>query len=245
MSEITFIGTSDAFGSGGRRQAANFVRAPDGGILLDCGPTTLTGMAALGIPRDELDTIVISHYHGDHFGGIPLLLLAAKYTDKRSHPIRIVGPADVKGWVERASAALGHPHDEDEWPFEIIYQDFNVGADVDIGPGRLRAFDARHQPETKPHGIVVDAGGTKIAYSGDTGWFEELPSHVAGVDLFITECTQYNGDFPLHLTHLQLEEHKSAFDCGRIILTHLGPEMSERRGTCSFETADDGLIIRV
>jgi hypothetical protein len=68
---------------------------------------------------------------------------------------------------------------------------------------------------------------------------------VAGVDLFITECTQYEGDFPLHLTHAELEAHKHEFDCGRIVLTHLGPEMSDRRGICSFDTADDGLVIRI
>ena len=46
MTEVTFVGTSDAFGAGGRRQSAIFVRGPGGAALLDCGGTTLTGLAA-------------------------------------------------------------------------------------------------------------------------------------------------------------------------------------------------------
>src|SRR5262245_63859222 len=63
MSEVVFVGTSDAFGAGGRRQSALVLRAPNGGALLDCGTTTSTGLAALGIQRDEIDCILISHFH--------------------------------------------------------------------------------------------------------------------------------------------------------------------------------------
>ena len=89
MNEIVFVGTSDAFGAGGRRQSAIFVRDAAGGVLLDCGATTGSGLDALSIPRDAIDTILVSHFHGDHFGGIPLLLLAALYEDERRHPLRV------------------------------------------------------------------------------------------------------------------------------------------------------------
>ena len=97
MSEVAFIGTSDAFGAGGRRQSAVFVRAPGGGVLLDCGSTTGTGLSAMGIERGEIDTILVSHFHGDHFGGIPSVLLAALYDDERKEPLRIAGPPAFSG----------------------------------------------------------------------------------------------------------------------------------------------------
>src|SRR5690606_14625302 len=96
MSEVVFVGTSDAFGAGGRRQSAIFARGERGGMLLDCGATTNTGLAQLGIPRDEVDVILISHFHGDHFGGIPAFLYAALYSDRRRHPLDIVGPPEIE-----------------------------------------------------------------------------------------------------------------------------------------------------
>lgn len=245
MSEIVFVGTSDAFGAGGRRQPAICVRTPKGATLLDCGPTTLTGLASLGLARDEIDSIVLTHYHGDHFGGVPLLLLAAKYVDVRKRPLIILGPEGVRARIEDASRALGHPMEDGPWPFEIRYEEFSAGKEVEGGPVTVRAFEAFHQVETRPHGVMIDTGEERIAYSGDTGWFDKLPERVRGADLFIAECTQFDSEYPYHLNLRQLEEHRKYFDCGKIVLTHLGPEMTDRRGKVSFETADDGLILRL
>ena len=106
-------------------------------------------------------------------------------------------------------------------------------------------FETLHQPHTHPHGLVVKADSTQVAYSGDTGWFPELPGQVAGSDLFICECTYERNEFEYHLNHEDLVARKSEFDCGRLILTHLGAGMSERRGRCDFETADDGLVVKL
>jgi len=245
MSDVVFVGTSDAFGSGGRRQSAVLVRGKNGNFLLDCGMTTGTGLCDLGIARDEIDTILVSHFHADHFGGIPPFLLAALYEDQRKHPLRIAGPPGVKEWVYNLAAAMGYGIEDREWPFDIEFHVLPLRGELEVGPVRARAFETLHQPHTHPHGIIVDTGKHRIAYSGDTGWFDELPGQVAGSDLFITECTNFYRGFEYHLSHEVLVENKSLFDCGRIILTHLGDEMAERRGTCDFETADDGLELRL
>jgi ribonuclease BN (tRNA processing enzyme) len=243
LAEIVFIGTSDAFGAGGRRQAAMLIRTASGAVLLDCGPTTLTGLAELGIPRDEIDAIVVSHYHGDHFGGIPLFLLAAIHEDRRRHPLEILGPPGVVERVIAASAALGHPIDGRAMPFVLGFREFTEGGDLSAGPVEVKAFGVNHDQASAPHGFVVSANRRRIAYTGDTGWFDALPGHVQDADLFICECTQLERVYPLHLSYADLLEHKGAFKCGRMILTHLGFEMSARRGACAFETADDGLRI--
>ena len=107
MTDVRFIGTSDPFGAGGRRQSAIFVRGPSGAMLLDCGATTGSGMNDLGIARDEIDAILISHFHGDHFGGVPLFLLAALYEDERTAPLRIAGPVGIQKRVHALAAAMG------------------------------------------------------------------------------------------------------------------------------------------
>ena len=87
MSELLFVGTSDAFGAGGRCQSAILLRADSGSALLDCGVTSNTGLKQLDVDRSEIDVIVVTHFHADHFGGIPLFLLAAQYEDHRNRPI--------------------------------------------------------------------------------------------------------------------------------------------------------------
>jgi ribonuclease BN (tRNA processing enzyme) len=245
MSEVVFIGTSDAFGSGGRRQSAILVRAEHGAYLLDCGMTTGTGLCDLGIERDEIDAIIVSHFHADHFGGIPSFLLGALYEDERTHPLRIAGPPGIRDWVYNLAGAMGYGIEERQLPFELSFEELPVGEPREIGPVRVHGFETRHQPHTYPHGIITETGSHRIAYSGDTGWFEELPRMVAGSDLFISECTNHTDTFQYHLSHEVLVEKKNLFDCGRIILTHLGSEMTDRRGACDFETADDGLVLKL
>lgn len=245
MSEVVFVGTSDAFGAGGRRQSAVLLRGPSGSVLLDCGATTGSGLSALGIARDEIDAILVSHFHGDHFGGIPLLLLAALYEDERTRPLHIAGPPGTERRVHQLAAAMGHALDHRDWSFDIRFEELPAGRRCEVGPVRVHSFETHHSPDAVPHGLIVESGALRVAYSGDTGWFEDLPKQVAGADLFVCECTYHRSGFEYHLSHEQLLEQRERFDCGRMLLTHLGEEMSKRRGRCDFETADDGLVIRL
>ena len=243
MSEVVFIGTSDAFGACGRRQSAILLRAPNGSVLLDCGTTTVTGLCDLDIARDEIDAILISHFHGDHFAGIPALLLGALYEDGRTRPLHIAGPIGIEQYVRKLAAAMCYALEDRDWSFPIAFIEFSAGQTFEAGPVRCEAFETLHQPITSPHGLMVHSGNQRIAYSGDTGWFPELPGHVAGADLFICECTYHSFDFAYHLNHAALLERRDLFDCGRMVITHLGTEMTDRRGQLAFETADDGLSI--
>lgn len=245
MSEVVFIGTSDAFGAGGRRQSAYLVRSESSSLLLDCGATTATGLATLGIDRSEIDAIAVSHYHGDHFGGIPSLLLAAVYGDARSRPLDVAGPVGVEERVRNAAWALGHPIEGRELGFELRFHEFRAGERLALAGFELEAFATHHAPESCPHGLLCRADGRTVAFSGDTGWFDALPEHVRGADLFICECTQERRGYPYHLSLEELEPHRAEFDCARMVLTHLGAEMRSRRDYLGFEAADDGLVVKV
>jgi len=219
------------------------LRGPSGALLLDCGVTTNTGLAQLGIERDEIDAIAISHFHGDHFGGLPLLLLAALYEDERQHPLCIAGPPGVERRVYDLARAMGHPIDERLWSFELRFQEFRPDTSQAVGPVPIRPFAVQHQPDSNPQGFVLESGNRRVAYTGDTGWFKTLPDEVAGSDLFVCECTFRRREFEYHLNYETLLEQRDRFDCGRTVLTHLGAEMADLRGRCEFETADDGLVI--
>ena len=239
------IGTSDAFGAGGRRQSAYLLRAPAGTVLLDCGGSTASGLAALGIERDELDAILVTHFHADHFGGIPLLLLGAHYVDRRRRPLHIAGPRGVEKRVLEVARALGHPLEEHRLGFAVTFQEIPVGETHEVGPVQVRSFATFHSPDSKPHGLVVSAANRRVAYSGDTGWFDALPGEVNGADLFLCECTQVEREFEYHLSLDELAERSREFDCGRLVLTHLGAEMRALPHARGFELADDGRVLKL
>jgi ribonuclease BN (tRNA processing enzyme) len=243
--KVTFVGTSDAFGAGGRRQAALFVETPSGALLLDCAPTTGTGLGALGIPRDAIDAIAITHFHADHFAGIPALVLAATYEDRRTRPLVVAGPSGVRARVFAAADAVGYSLTGRALPFELRFVELAAGVATEVGPATLTPFETYHDPRSCPHGFAVAAGGRRLVYTGDTGWFDGLPAHAHGADLFVCECTFHDFTLPQHLAYRALAERRGAFACERMLLTHLGSQMTDRRGQLEIETADDGDSIDV
>jgi ribonuclease BN (tRNA processing enzyme) len=247
MSELLMIGTSDHFSAGGRRQSAYLVRGPSGSVLLDCGQTTLAGLAALGVARNEIDAIVISHFHADHFGGVPSFLLAAlDFEDRRRRPLVIAGPAGIEQRVLAAARATGHALDSHGFAFPLRFLELRAGGPTShVGPVRVRLFEAHHAPDSSPHGMLVDDGARRIAYSGDTGWFDALPERVAGADLFLCDCTHARPEYAFHLSLEQLSARRDEFDCGQFVLTHLGREMRARGSAEGFAIADDGQTYKV
>src|SRR5262249_51398071 len=160
------------------------------------------------------DAILVSHFHGDHFGGIPLLLLEALYEESRKRALRIAGPPGIQARVQQLAEAMGHPLDGREWSFAIGFEELPAGRVCEVGPVKVRAFETHHSPDAMPHGMVIETDGARIAYSGDTGWFHALPSCVAGSDLFICECTYHRHNFQYHLSYEELVAYRGQFDCG-------------------------------
>ena len=128
---VTVIGCGDAFGSAGRGNAC--FRLDLGGAILavDFGCTALTGWRAGGFSPDEIDAVAISHLHGDHFGGLPFLLLARQYELASAKPLLIVGPPGTSDALGRAIQAL-FPG-ERRWRFEWRVEELPAGGSRDLG----------------------------------------------------------------------------------------------------------------
>jgi hypothetical protein len=176
---------------------------------------------------------------------IPFLLLEALYEDERRDPLWIAGPPGIEQRVRTLASALGYALEEREWSFPIRFEELRPGAERQIGPVGVDAFEVFHQPQTAPHGLAVRFGPQRLVYSGDTGFFPDLPDRVGDADLFVCECTYLDNDFEYHISHKNLVARKHEFRCQRIILTHLGQEMLAHRGNAAFGTADDGLRVRL
>jgi len=103
---LTIIGCGDAFGAGGRLQTSFQVRSRGANFLIDCGTTSLIGMRRLGLQPNEIDTVFVTHLHGDHFGGLPWLLVDAIYVSNRMRPLVVTGPRGIEARFLTAAEAL-------------------------------------------------------------------------------------------------------------------------------------------
>ena len=103
--QLRFIGCGDAFGSGGRFNTCFHVTGERTNFLIDCGASSLPAMKRSNIARDEIDLIAITHFHGDHFAGLPFFLLDAQFS-RRSHPLVVAGPQGIESRLTQVMEAL-------------------------------------------------------------------------------------------------------------------------------------------
>jgi ribonuclease BN (tRNA processing enzyme) len=241
--EIRFLGTGDAFGSGGRLHASTFVRAAGGNLLVDCGPSALAALRRDALDPNAVDAVLLTHLHGDHFGGVPFLLMDAHYATGRTRPLVIAGPAGVEAAVARALDVL-FPGSGGLVPrFPVSYVEWRDREAVVAGPARVTPFPVAHSTSTPCYGVRVEAGGRVLAFSGDTEWTDALIELSSGADLFVCECSGYESAPPHHLDYLTLERHRPALTCRRLLLTHMGAEMLARVPALGADTARDGLVL--
>lgn len=235
---VVFLGSGDAFASGGRLQACILVDGPASRLLLDCGATTLVALKRAGIDPVSVDAILLSHFHGDHFGGLPFLLLDGRFA-KRERPLVVAGPPEVERRVRSAFDALYAGSPEVPLGFAVEYVELRAAA-TPVCDAKVVALPVAHTPGVAAHGLRVEIAGRTIAYSGDTAWTESLVALAEGADLFICECYSYETPIPHHLDHRTLLAQRARLRCGRVVLTHLGPEALANIERLAFEVASDG-----
>jgi ribonuclease BN (tRNA processing enzyme) len=242
---VSFLGAGDAFCAKGRHQAAYLVQAEGASFLLDCGVTTLASLQRTPSLIPAIDTILISHLHGDHFAGIPFLLLHYTHDRPRRRPLRIAGPPGTEERVWSLFRAMYKDASRQPLPFALEFVEMSPGVPLSIDAIGVEPFRVPHQENEVSLGLKVNVDGRRILYSGDTGWTEELVTRSQDTDLFICECCFFETRLSFHLDYPRLAEHKERFGSRRLILTHLGREVLERRDQIEIELARDGLIVGV
>jgi len=115
--QVRFVGCGDALGSGGRFNTCFHITGARINFLIDCGASTLPSLKRLGIARDGIDLILITHFHGDHFGGLPFLLLDAQFTRRTRRMDGDAGPARTRRRpVHRRGLLLRQDREESPQP---------------------------------------------------------------------------------------------------------------------------------
>ena len=242
--ELIVLGAGDAFGSGGRNQAAFLISLSSWSLLLDCGATTLVALKRLGLDAGAIKVFLLSHFHGDHTAGIPFLFLEYQFLVRRQDPLIIAGPPGIEErveglwstmYIERGGAI--------ERRFSVQYVTLPSRRWTQVGPVEVFPLEVAHNHQEVAYGYKVRVGGKVLGYSGDTEWTDTLSQLSEGCDLFICESYRYDRKLRFHLSYEEIKGNRSALNCKRLLLTHLHADALTRIQDIQEEVAYDGMRI--
>src|SRR6478672_11521618 len=236
--DLVFLGSGNAFAP--ERCWSGFLL--NGRYLFDAPPTALLSLKRLRADLAAIDTILISHFHSDHFFGLPFLLLEYAYRTRRSSDLTIVGPPGVEDRL-RQLMSIGNPGTLGrETGYTLRFSEMCEGTATDVNGLNLEPFVVNHGGgHLTSFGFRVAAGSRRLAYTGDTGACDALRRLGEGAEVFVTDCTHGEGrEHPDQ--HLSLEEIRDLRPQlnprTSIILTHLGGPMTSAGIPNTFVASD-------
>jgi len=244
---LQILGCGDAFGSGGRLNTCFYLQSSIGSYLIDCGATSLVALQRQGLNSSDVDGILISHLHGDHFGGIPFLLLDAFYIRQRTRPLYVITPEGGRERTEAAMKALFRGStvkifNELDLRWSTYIPGVRYYSNVHLC---FESFAAIHSKDARPCALRINVDKKVISYSGDTEWTDSLIEVAENADLFICECNFFEKSVPGHLNYQTLMAHRDKLTCKRLLLTHLGEEMMANLDAVNEECAEEGQEIEL
>jgi len=241
---LRVLGSGDAFNSSGALHSCYLLEGDTGTILLECGPSVLAGLKRAGIPSDAPDVVLVSHLHGDHFGGIPFLLLEYKYMNPRTRPLVIAGPPMIERRVGELYAALYEDIYRRPLDFPVTYSSIEPGAKVRLAGFEVEAFEVPHSANPFCLAYRIAGSGASMLFSGDSAWTPEFISRSRGTDLFLCECCSMEPEAPVHVCYRDIVAHRDELGCKRLVLTHLGEDVRSA-STVDVERAADGMVLDI
>ncbi len=241
MAQLTFLGSGDAFAGGGRFNACLHLDGGEEPMLLDCGATALVALKRTGIDPASIGWVALSHLHGDHFAGLPWLILDGQFAG-RTKPLVIAGPPGTEERLHSAFEALYPGAAGADRVFETRVLELAERQACRLGPAVVTPFEVRHGGGGPAYALRVEYADRVIAYSGDTEWTDVLLEVARGADLFVCECNFFDKDVPGHLSHRTLAEKRVQLECERLVITHMSEDMLSRLDASPFDAASDGAV---
>jgi len=243
--QVRFVGSGDAFGSGGRFNTCFEVTGAGQPFLIDCGASSMVALARAGVDANTIAAIFISHLHGDHFGGLPFFLLHARHVARRTAPLTIAGPPGLEARLAQTMEALFPGSSKVDPGFDLDVIELEPGTSHRVGDLQVTAFKVVHPSGAPPSALRFEHGGKVLTYSGDTEWTDALIEAARGADLFICECYMFDTPVKFHLDYMTLKSRLPEIDARRVVLTHMSAAMLARLDRLDIETAQDGLVVEV
>lgn len=232
---ITVLGGSGAWPAAGTACSGFLVEQDGFRLLLDAGYATLPRLLEV-LPGGEVDAVLISHGHPDHCADINPLLRARTLVAQPAPALPVYAPSGALDAV----LALDEPGMLDD---AIDLREFPADGSA-IGPFTVRT---RLLPHWVPNaGMRIEAGGTTLAYTGDSGPDAAVVDLASGADLLIAEATYPERVPNAHAAYLtsarQAAEQAARAGVGRLMLTHLWPGTDPETALEASRRAYDGPI---
>lgn len=236
---LTFLGSGNAFTPGGRYWSG-FVA--NGRYLFDAPPTLLPHLKRLNVPLEEIEAVFITHFHGDHFLGLPFLLLEYAHKTRRTGDFTIVGPPGVEAKIE-ALIEIAYPGlSSNDAGYHRLYVEAKAGEPQSAGNIIFNALPMNHaRGKLECYGYRVEIGRRVVAYTGDTMYSPAIAQLAQGADVLVVDATyRKSGNQHMGLADVRRVRSEIGQDTA-IIQTHLEgePDLSPNEGLLvahDFET---------
>jgi ribonuclease BN (tRNA processing enzyme) len=217
---LTVLGSGTCVPNGRRNSSGYWIDAGDAHIRLDCGAGTVHAMARDGLPWESLTHQIITHFHLDHVGELPMLLFSLRYgrSSPRSTPLSLIGPAGLSKLLTGLERVLSQKLIEQEFPVTI--HELAPGATLDLADDvRLSVAKTPHTVESLA--VRIDHAGHSIGYTGDTAPSDDLATFFHDVDLLVAECSFISDPKKTpHLTAPDVAALATAANARHLVATH-------------------------
>lgn len=217
---VTILGSGTAVPSSERFPASVLVQASGTSLLVDAGPGSLRRLAATGLGLEQLDAVLLTHFHTDHCADVAALLFALRNPRYQGRPpLRLLAHEGLRGWLDHLTAA---------WPwlapkgYELSVEEIAPG-EHRLGAVQITAHPIEHTAESLAYRLT--AGARSVAISGDADVCGGLVEVARDADLFVCESA-FPDDHRTqgHLTPSLAAEAATHAQARHLCLTHFYPE---------------------
>lgn len=212
--DLLFLGSGNAFSPGGKAFSSFLL---NGRYLFDCGPTLLQQLHKAGLASNDIEAVFISHFHADHFFGLPFLFLDGRYGG-RSEDLAIIGPPGIESRTRRLME-LGYPRVMENSGFAYRFIEVRDGFCGQVGGLAFSAASVEHVDNLDCYAFRVQADAKSLVYSGDTTLCEGLLRLARNADVVVLECSCDGVE--VHLSPAQVAEVAKQVPSAKLIVTHL------------------------
>jgi ribonuclease BN (tRNA processing enzyme) len=240
--KIRMLGTGSGVPSLRRVSAAYLVSAASGKILIDIGPSVVRRLLEFDVVADDVDVIILTHFHPDHTVDLATFLFACNYGEKeRRKPLLMIGGRGVRLFYGRFSRLypwvkpIGYP---------LTIKTLSKGK-LRFGNLLIETAPVNHRDESIA--IRLEENGRTTVFSGDTDYSPTLLRLASGSDVLFAECSH---PWKKAKGHMNLETLRRVVDSARprkVLMTHLYPEWEEFKGIlpAPLLLGEDGMEIQV